>query len=757
MAAPVPDRLFVIIKAPNGDVREVAVGNSRIVVGRDESADVRVEDRKVSRRHAAFVVEDGRLYAEDLGSSNGIRLNGQRVDKRAPVGVSDVVLVGGYEVRLKPGGGREGRSQSSIPADATELKSVGSSPPTVGLTVGEVRKVRERSSSVARDHPVLVGLDRLTEGRRFVLAESENLVGRQEDSAVSVLDGSISRQHARIDVKSDGVYLVDLGSANGVFINGVRIEREMLASGDQIRFGSVNFRLELPTSIPNRVRAPGRRADAKSKGSRKQSRRWLGPAAGLALLLVLGGLGFEIHRRHKETQRRLSLPLPSEPPPLTMGIGDAGVGASSGDAGRGGDASPSPGETATLVLARTATSPFGRRDERGFPIDVPEVDASFDFDGFVSSRLAQAEAFEKEKRYLDLRRTLLEISARDPVNGDVRAMLERVRLAEVAAGVLEKVEQLRQKGELMAAYNALVAIPEGAPQSAPAKITASELRPLAIRSELDRAEREAGDRKSYASAHRRLLALLELEPTNEEALRLIGTLETAMLSKKVRFDAYVPPSDRTAAPAPGADPAAILAARYSDRVMLRVMETYLGGALDQALENARALAKRSKGQRQKEAERLAKTFAAIKAKYQRTRTALGNDPGEAWAHLIELEALERGVLPSPLHSKLVVGLQQGVAEEYARRGDAFFAQSRYEDAFQQWVSASKLQPKNGRALAGLDRLEKVAEKEAPEIDLSAQAGAKDSCERWRRLTRMTRSDSEVYKKAAQRVKVACSR
>ncbi len=95
------ERAFIVVRAPNGDVREVKVGEVAIVIGRDESADVRVDDRRVSRRHASFRVSGGALWVADLGSINGVRKNGQRIDVRAVVEVGDTIRVGGYEVTLK--------------------------------------------------------------------------------------------------------------------------------------------------------------------------------------------------------------------------------------------------------------------------------------------------------------------------------------------------------------------------------------------------------------------------------------------------------------------------------------------------------------------------------------------------------------------------------------------------------------------------------------------------------------------------------
>jgi len=82
---------------------------------------------------------------------------------------------------------------------------------------------------------VLQGPDK---GRKFELAEGENILGRQSRS-VPLKDGTISRQHSRIVKSGRDWVLEDLGSANGTFLNGVRVTRPSpLKLGDQIRIGS---------------------------------------------------------------------------------------------------------------------------------------------------------------------------------------------------------------------------------------------------------------------------------------------------------------------------------------------------------------------------------------------------------------------------------------------------------------------------------------------------------------------------------------
>jgi predicted component of type VI protein secretion system len=63
------------------DKRNVLSG-SRVLLGRSRECDIMVNDPNVSRRHAELRAEGGRWSVVDLGSTNGIKVNGRRVDKR---------------------------------------------------------------------------------------------------------------------------------------------------------------------------------------------------------------------------------------------------------------------------------------------------------------------------------------------------------------------------------------------------------------------------------------------------------------------------------------------------------------------------------------------------------------------------------------------------------------------------------------------------------------------------------------------------
>lgn len=145
---------------------------------------------------------------------------------------------------------------------------------------------------------VIEGPDR---GRVFPLAHGDTL-GRAPSAAVALRDPAASRRHVRIEQERDGLTIVDLGSKNGIELNGRRVStRAPLRDGDRVRVGATLLEAAGVAPSPSPADAPrGSRvvaADAgtapPSAGSRTaQGVTSSGAArqlrAGAALLLLAG-------------------------------------------------------------------------------------------------------------------------------------------------------------------------------------------------------------------------------------------------------------------------------------------------------------------------------------------------------------------------------------------------------------------------------------------------------------------------------------
>jgi transcriptional regulator with GAF, ATPase, and Fis domain len=112
----------------------------------------------------------------------------------------------------------------------------------------------------------LVGIEGSVVGKSVSLdgaAPSRLLVGQSPACDVRVEDREVSRRHAALDVDGNLLKVVDLGSTNGTYVDGVRVVEAYLRHGSVVRMGGVAFRVDRTPSTP----AGARVSDATSFGS----------------------------------------------------------------------------------------------------------------------------------------------------------------------------------------------------------------------------------------------------------------------------------------------------------------------------------------------------------------------------------------------------------------------------------------------------------------------------------------------------------
>src|SRR5262249_27238419 len=91
----------------------------------------------------------------------------------------------------------------------------------------------------------LVAISGAEPGKRIGIADAAFTIGRNPDQTLVIADAPVSRRHARISIVDDGAVVEDLGSTNGTFLDGVRLQApHKLDDGRHVKLGERVFRYE---------------------------------------------------------------------------------------------------------------------------------------------------------------------------------------------------------------------------------------------------------------------------------------------------------------------------------------------------------------------------------------------------------------------------------------------------------------------------------------------------------------------------------
>lgn len=240
----------LVIEDDEGKTTSVPLPNSRdeITIGRKEGNTIRLTERNVSRVHARIVRSNGSYFIEDKGSYNGVKVNGDRISGRRHLKEGDRVSLGDYKISLKFDKDKE---METPPARAME-------PP------------EKKARFCLISGPLA--------GKIFTLRGEETLIGRTEENDIILSHPSISRNHAKVLLEKDTYKIVDLGSANGVRVNGEEYGKVALKSGDKVDLGHVRLRFIAPgeqfTYDPSMLEFPEKEDEPMEDGEDGPLKRW---------------------------------------------------------------------------------------------------------------------------------------------------------------------------------------------------------------------------------------------------------------------------------------------------------------------------------------------------------------------------------------------------------------------------------------------------------------------------------------------------
>jgi serine/threonine protein kinase len=153
----------------------------------------------------------------------------------------------------------------------------------------------------------LIFLENGAEESRVTLPDGEHVIGRDDACEVIIESDSISRRHARLTIAEAGVYLQDLGSANGTFINGHRVDgRVLLESGQRVQLGTVPFEVRWSLPVESSPREPAQPEQV------LQGRKYE-----MGNVVALGGMGVVRRAQDLHVRRDVAIKSMSETKKIT--------------------------------------------------------------------------------------------------------------------------------------------------------------------------------------------------------------------------------------------------------------------------------------------------------------------------------------------------------------------------------------------------------------------------------------------------------
>src|SRR5437016_12605236 len=75
--------------------------------------------------------------------------------------------------------------------------------------------------------------------RSFSITRDMSVIGRREDCDLRIPLSDVSRKHCRMVVSGETIKVEDLGSSNGTYVNGERVQQAELSAGDSLQAGPV--------------------------------------------------------------------------------------------------------------------------------------------------------------------------------------------------------------------------------------------------------------------------------------------------------------------------------------------------------------------------------------------------------------------------------------------------------------------------------------------------------------------------------------
>ena len=217
--------------------QSVPVDKPVVTIGRAPTNDVVLDAGFVSQRHATIERRGTAIVVMDLGSTNGTKVNGQRLRPRIPMQLtspSDEIQIGNMTLTVSV------EEELKTTVSHSGLPAVGGPPMIPQPAAPTALRLTLRDMATE-------------EVKTLTLSSSPIRIGRNNLNEVVLAQGFVSLWHALIRFEGQDVSIMDLGSTNGTFVNEVRLAPRtptpIRPGFDTIRIGSITISLEMTSAV----------------------------------------------------------------------------------------------------------------------------------------------------------------------------------------------------------------------------------------------------------------------------------------------------------------------------------------------------------------------------------------------------------------------------------------------------------------------------------------------------------------------------
>ncbi len=643
----------LLVTYPDGSNKKFSLSKGELLIGRDSDNDVILTSPAVSRRHARIYMWDSQVFIEDLGSSNGIFVQGRRINEAALVKPGEPIHIGEF---------------------------------TLNVIYSDEEESEEKPARF-----YLKGLTPPFRGEVIPLEEDEIFVGRVDENHIVITHNSISRRHSviKIDMSQEIVKISDLESSNGTFVDGKRIKDAILQNGNIVRFGDVEF--EFVDTLSPKTNLKGDKKLGGLKFSKNMIIVLISVFSLLFILVVAGSL-----KKRAEQKRMIEQGLKVDQNSKSQSV-----------------------DTKISELANKVRQNIEKGDLKGAKIYLTEL---LDLDPINDDGLKLKAKIENEFKYKEM----LE-------SGDMKYSIGRIDEAKEILGKIPSDSIFFESA------------------SQRLKDINSKLFSMML-SDMLKLRRQ----RRYKEAYDLIPKVAKINPTSSDLISEKRELEKIMKQKKIKFtpidlSQFVDKSSQSGALKN--DPYTIIFPIYNDEEITKAVGYYYIGKPDNALLELSKLLKKKEYQKQKAMiEEIQLRIFKIKGKYREGQSAmLQGDVKQADSAFKEVLENDTKIVPSDPPSAFREDIERQLIEVYLKLGYQNFDKGLYEEAFNSFLSAYRVNPKHPDVLKAFNKLERIAQEEYENLVLT-KGDEVQAKKKLNYIKAITLPSSDIYRIADERLR-----